>query len=76
VQVWVEPGHRDAHRDPKLRDYLAHMGEKHSVVAIIRYDNREGFVLVPPALNEGEWLEHRNTRAGPSLLELMAKGEL
>ncbi len=57
LQVWVDPNHRDAHRDPALRAYLAKAGEA-GIVAIIRYGSKEGFTLVPPALSgTGGWLE-------------------
>lgn len=61
LQVWVDPEYPDAHRDPGLRAYLAELGEKHHVVAIIRIacEGGEDFLLVPPALNDGEWLERR-----------------
>lgn len=61
VQVWVDPKHPDAHRDPELRAYLARRGEEDGAAAIIRYSEGEGFVLIPPALNAaGEWIEHRD----------------
>ena len=57
LQVWVDPSHRDAHRDPALRAYLAKAGEA-GIVAIILYGSKEGFTLVPPALSgTGDWLE-------------------
>lgn len=57
LQVWVDPSHRDAHRDPALRAYLAKAGEA-GIVAIIRYGSKEDFTLVPPALSgTGDWLE-------------------
>jgi hypothetical protein len=27
-------------------------------MALVRYDSQRAFVLVPPQLNDGEWLEH------------------
>lgn len=57
VQIWVDPKHRDAHRDPALRRFLARRGAD-GIAAIIRYSATEGFVLVPPAMNEArEWAE-------------------
>jgi hypothetical protein len=54
LQVWVDPAHRDAHRDPALRAYIDKLG----VPAIIRYDSTEGFVLFPPsASSDGQWHE-------------------
>lgn len=58
VQVWCDPRHPDAHRDPALRVWLARLGEDEGVVAIIRYSGTEGFTLIPPAIAaDGEWHE-------------------
>lgn len=59
VQVWVDPKYPDAHRDPALRAYLDRRARERGEVALIRYSNTDGFVLVPPSMNDGEWLEHR-----------------
>lgn len=61
VQVWIDPKFPDAHRDPALRAYLAERG-KEGVAAIIRYNNRSAFTLMPPALaSDDEWHEvHSN----------------
>lgn len=57
VQVWVDPKHRDAHRDPALRRYLERRAEE-GVVAIIRYGTAEGFTLVaPPMAGDDKWHE-------------------
>lgn len=58
VQVWVDPSKPDAHRDPALRAYLEDRAASEGVVAIIRYDHREGFTLVPPSIaTDGRWHE-------------------
>jgi hypothetical protein len=56
IQIWCDPNYPDAHRDPALRAYLARRAEEH-VMALVRYDSQRAFVLVPPGLNDGEWLE-------------------
>ena len=62
VQVWVDPKHREAHRDPKLRAYLERRG-KEGKLALIRFSEREAFVLFPPSLTKtGQWMEHGQTR--------------
>lgn len=67
VQVWCDPRHRDAHRDPGLREYLAGRARAEGIVAIIRYNEREAFVLVPPTLADGKWLElTSNLKAEPA----------
>lgn len=57
VQVWVDPAYPNAHRDLALRSWLEKQGEN-GIVAIIRYNSKDGFTLVPPALTgTGEWME-------------------
>jgi hypothetical protein len=57
VQVWVDPDYPDAHRDPALRAYLERRG-KNQVVALVRWDNKRGMVIFPPALSRsGQWNE-------------------
>ena len=59
VQVWIDPDYPDAHRDPKLRAWLAEMG-KQDYVALIRYDHKETLTLIPPNMtHDGQWHEHR-----------------
>jgi hypothetical protein len=60
VQVWVDPRHPDAYNDPGLRAYLAERGESAGMAALIRYSSDEGFVLFPPALTGGHWVENRD----------------
>jgi hypothetical protein len=60
IQVWVDPDYPDAHRDPALRAYLMRRAAE-GVVALIRYDNREGMVLAAPSLTDGQgWVERRD----------------
>jgi hypothetical protein len=64
IQVWVDRDYPAAHRDPALRAYLARRGEQEGAVAIIRYSESDGFVLIPPALNDArQWIEHESTAA-------------
>ena len=56
-QVWVDPLYPDAHRDAALRAWLAREGER-GVAAIVRLNERDGFVLFPPAMAEDrQWHE-------------------
>lgn len=58
VQIWVDPKHRDAHRDPALRAWLERRGELDGFAAIIRYSATEGFVLFPPSMcADRQWHE-------------------
>lgn len=64
VQVWVDPKHPDAHRDPALRRYVERRG-KEGVAAIIRYSSADAFVLVPPSMaSDGQWHEQRGQSEG------------
>lgn len=55
VQIWVDPAFPDAHKDPSLRAFLARRGELQGMAAIIRFSERNGFVLFPPALTGADW---------------------
>ena len=58
VVVWVDPKHPDAHQDHRLRNWLNGI----NMVAIIRYDETQGFVLFPPKLTGGRgWVEHASS---------------
>lgn len=64
VQVWVDPGYPDAHRDPALRRYLLRRG-KEGVAALIRYNGSDAFALFPPQMTEErDWREHRGNVEG------------
>jgi len=66
IQVWVDPDFPDAHRDPHLRAYLNEKG-KEGYMALVRYNSKRGFVLVPPSMTSDEqWHEqHSNSQAEP-----------
>ena len=51
AQIWCDPKYPDAHRDPALRAFLLKTGR---VVAMIRYSDKEAFVL---AYQDGRWHE-------------------
>jgi hypothetical protein len=77
MQIWVDPRHRDAHRDPELRRML----DDNGIVALIRYGAEDGFTLFPPSRSadrqwhegvEGERVDH-NRR---SLVERMLDADL
>lgn len=59
LQVWVDPAHPHAHRDPALRAYMLRL----NLAAIIRYGSTDAFVLFPPTMMaEREWSEQRTTQ--------------
>lgn len=73
VQVWVDPRRPEAYRDPALRAYLAEIGRRHRVPAIIRTGSAgDAILLVPPAISDtGDWFE--KTSALVSKDEIEAK---
>lgn len=57
VQIWVDPHHRDAHRDPALRRWLMRRAEK-GIAALIRFNTKEALaVFAPPFDSAGKWRE-------------------
>ena len=55
-QVWIDPAHPDAHRDPALRAWLAAMGTP----ALVRNGNTSAVFIAPPSRAGGEWLEQES----------------
>ncbi len=56
IQIWVDPAFPRAHEDPKLAVWLAMIGERHNIAAIIRIRPDMATVLVPPAMSpDGTW---------------------
>ncbi len=63
VQVWVDPAYPDAHRDPALRAYLDRRGALDGQAAIVRYNDRDGFVLFPPSMSaDHQWHEEHGSK--------------
>jgi hypothetical protein len=57
IQIWVDSQHPDAWRDPELLAFLELRG-KEGKAALIRYNSKDGFVLVPPAMaGDGDFHE-------------------
>lgn len=57
VQVWCDPSHPDAHRDPAFRAYLRRLGEK-NIAALIRYNSKDALTIIPPSMTGGfEFIE-------------------
>jgi len=67
VQIWVDPRHPDAWRDPDLMAYMERRGLE-GIAAIIRYGESDSFVVFPPALcGDGEFHDMRDHGKGESL---------
>jgi len=59
VQIWVDPNHRNAHRDLALRKFLLDRNVRFGQLAIVRYNSTEAIVLLPPPFSPtGKWIEH------------------
>lgn len=63
LQIWVDPHHRDAYKDPALRRYLARRAEE-GYAALIRWNNKEDCMFLIYA--GGKWIEKKtNLRYEP-----------
>ena len=59
VQIWVDPNHRHAHRDPALRSFLLERFTAFGQLGIVRFNSTDAIVLLPPPFTpNGEWIEH------------------
>lgn len=64
VQVWVDPDHPDAWRDPALLAYLDRQGEQ-GRATLIRWDSSRSIAVFPPSMcGDGQWHEQGGT-SGP-----------
>lgn len=62
IQVWIDPRYPDAHRDPKLREWMAN--HEPNCLVLVRYDGEEAIVLTPPQMStSGEWEEPKNLKS-------------
>lgn len=60
LQVWVDSKYPKAYLDPPLLSLIEAMGRKHQAPTMIRYNERDGFVLIPPSMTpDNQWLERR-----------------
>lgn len=59
VQIWIDPDHPDAHRDPALRAWL----DRRSLAGLVRYDSDHALVIAPPSASaDGQWHERASNR--------------
>ena len=65
LQIWIDPKHRDAHRDPAFRAYLERQAA-HGIAALVRWSNTDGMAIFAPALSDDrQWHEVMNGLEGP-----------
>jgi Fe-S-cluster containining protein len=65
LQVWIDPKHRDAHRDPAFRAWLAERSARTGEAALIRYSDSDAMLLAPPAISEDHEWHEKGTNVGP-----------
>lgn len=57
VQVWCDPAHRDAHRDPVFRQYVERRAAENKAT-IVRFSSSDAVTLFAPALSpDRKWHE-------------------
>lgn len=58
VQIWCDPAHPNAHRDPALRAWIERRAARFGHAALIRFDSRRALHLFPPSMcADGLWHE-------------------
>jgi hypothetical protein len=61
LQIWMDPAHPEAERDPALRAYMLRMAEKYGVASLLRWASDDATAVFPPPLStDGEWHERRS----------------
>jgi hypothetical protein len=68
VQVWCDPKHPTAHRDPALRAWLNERG-KEGVACLVRYDSTRAMALIPPSMSDDHQWHEIITDLDPTLRE-------
>jgi hypothetical protein len=57
VQIWIDPKHPEAHRDPALRRWMFRRAQE-GIATIIRFNAVDAITVFPPPLDkDGEWHE-------------------
>jgi hypothetical protein len=62
IQIWVDPKHRDAHRDPALRRYLRRQWDERGAIGLVRFSADEGLSLLPT--DDGGFIEKESQNTG------------
>jgi len=57
VQIWIDPKHPEAHRDPALRRWMVRRAEE-GKAAIVRFNTKDTIVIFAPPFDvDGQWHE-------------------
>lgn len=68
MQVWIDPGHPGADRDPRLRAYIEHIAETLGIPTILRWNNQRAKLLGAPCLTDnGQWQERDLGKPNPNI---------
>jgi hypothetical protein len=58
MQLWVDPAHRDAWREPRCMAYIEKMAATRNLPTVVRYSSTEAVTVFAPAIAEdGQWHE-------------------
>lgn len=57
VQIWVDPSHPNAHRDPALRAYMWRRA-RDGVAALVRFNSKDAITIFAPVDPDEKWIEH------------------
>jgi hypothetical protein len=58
IQIWVDPAHRDAWREPRCLAYIEMIAATQHLATIIRWSSSDALVVVAPVLcADGQWHE-------------------
>ena len=74
VQIWIDPAHPEAHRDPALRRYMMRRAEQ-GIAALVRFEARKALMVFAPAFApDGQWHEvfKAEPEAAHSFAEIVA----
>ena len=68
MQVWVDPDHREARRDPALLRYIEHIARTRGMATLIRFDGEGGAIAIfaPSLMADGAWHESGGIITGSS----------
>lgn len=67
VQVWIDPKHPEAWRDPAMMAYIERRAAE-GIPTLIRYNSEQSDVVLAPILGMGEWRVIRSN-LNPELLK-------
>lgn len=58
VEIWCDPKYPDAHKDERIRAFIARRADQQNLLTIVRYDSHHGFaVFAPSMVTDGQWHE-------------------